>query len=574
MYKSSILTVLFLFLFLAKLSSQTSYIDSMEQVIVDTNGEKKLELILGLSNYHRAGEELIKLSTLLEEEALKQGNMRYVAASKVVKAKYFSDRNNIDSTIYYAEQANEIYEKYQIKNPNQTYYYIGKVYIRHGFYELGIRNLKKRLGVKLNYQWSSALAEAYLHAKKYDLAKQTILEGFELFESENENKPSEKIGLYILLAKANIFAEQYDEALAACSIAESLLEPLLEQHANTLHNDVLAASRFHIYNIYATAYIRSGDIKNTERYLNEMKDIPSSNQFAIIKNEIYSTFGEYYLAIGDYSKALASFELSLEYFSKEVIHYDFALELADLKIKALKGLGKYRDALELQLDISQYKDSIYEKNAPLQILQMSKEYEKEQFLLKEAKGKAELEKRLVVILGLIFAVILLLIMLYIVYANNRKQRKKNQILFRQYAEIDKYSSLLESSSAIGEDEEDSIDQKDILFEKIEFYIKNEEAYKKSNISREDVAKELNTNWLYVVESIKTNTGLTFLDYVNHIRLNYARKKLVSNPLITVNSIIFEAGFSSTSAFYRLFKTEFGMSPNELRQLQEEQSTNS
>lgn len=568
MYKLSILTILFLLLPLTGLSSQTSYLDSLEQAIAKTNGEHKLELILDLVNYYSIGEKVMDVSDFMEEEARKQGNMRYVAASKAIKAKYFSICNITDSTIYYAEQANRIYEKYQIRNPNQTYYYIGKVYVHNGLYELGIYNLKKYLEAQKNYLSYKTLAEAYFAAKKYNLAKQTLLQSIELFELDAKANPTvNQMVLYDLLAMTNVYSDLYDEALDACATMESLLE----QNQNELHDDAVTRYRFHIYNIYASIYIRSGDFSNAEKYLNKAKGIPSDALFEDIKNEMNSTLGEYYLAIGDYGKALKNFEIAAEYFSKQTIYQSLALEVTDLKIKALKGLGKYDDALDLQLKVSHYKDSIYQANAPLQILQMSKEYEKEQFLLREAKGKAESEKKSVLILGLFLVVILLLVILYIVYANNRAQKKKNQILFKRYAEIDKYTGLLENTSSVREDKENSLGHNDILFEKIEFYIKNEEAYKKSNLSREDVARELNTNWLYVVESIKKNTGLTFLDYVNYIRLDYARKKLVSDPLIAVNSIIFEAGFSSTSAFYRLFKAEFGMSPNELRQLQAEQN---
>lgn len=60
--------------------------------------------------------------------------------------------------------------------------------------------------------------------------------------------------------------------------------------------------------------------------------------------------------------------------------------------------------------------------------------------------------------------------------------------------------------------------------------------------------------------------MTFSDYVNQYRLNYARRELISNPEIAVSNIILDSGISSVSAFYRLFKNEFGMTPNELRQI--------
>lgn len=61
-----------------------------------------------------------------------------------------------------------------------------------------------------------------------------------------------------------------------------------------------------------------------------------------------------------------------------------------------------------------------------------------------------------------------------------------------------------------------------------------------------------------------------LDYINQFRLDYAYHLLVlSNDSVSINSIIIDSGFSSSSTFYRLFKEKFGMTPNEVRQVKSE-----
>ena len=129
MNKFILLFILLLLFSGSRLYSHISPIDSLKQEIEESNGERKLELLLNLVNKFQTGKEQLEVNKCLEEEALKQNNMRYIAASNAVKAKYFTENNNLDSTIYYAELANEIYRKYDIKNPNQTYYYMGRAYI-------------------------------------------------------------------------------------------------------------------------------------------------------------------------------------------------------------------------------------------------------------------------------------------------------------------------------------------------------------------------------------------------------------------------------------------------------------
>lgn len=100
-------------------------------------------------------------------------------------------------------------------------------------------------------------------------------------------------------------------------------------------------------------------------------------------------------------------------------------------------------------------------------------------------------------------------------------------------------------------------------------MQEEQLYRQPNLKREDLARALNSNSRYIIDAIKTGTGKTFLDYINQHRLDYVHRMLMTDESTPVSNIIIDSGFSSTSAFYRLFKEEFGMSPNELRQAKAE-----
>lgn len=63
---------------------------------------------------------------------------------------------------------------------------------------------------------------------------------------------------------------------------------------------------------------------------------------------------------------------------------------------------------------------------------------------------------------------------------------------------------------------------------------------------------------------KKNTGKTFLQYLNDIRVNEAAKKLIETEL-SITQIAYEVGFSNISSFNRYFKKQKKLSPSEFRQ---------
>lgn len=83
---------------------------------------------------------------------------------------------------------------------------------------------------------------------------------------------------------------------------------------------------------------------------------------------------------------------------------------------------------------------------------------------------------------------------------------------------------------------------------------------------EIVAKAINFTPKKVSETIKDATKLSFSDYINSLRIEKAKKYLISNKYrnYTIVSIGLECGFNSKSAFYNAFKKFVKISPSEFR----------
>lgn len=563
------LTIIIVFLFSTQLFSQTNKIDSLSQEVKNAEGERKLELLFELANFCLDTDEMFNISKQVESEASRQKNMRYLAGSMALKSRHFMLQNNMDSTVYYGELANRIYAENDIKNPNQTYLYIGRIYLFHGYYELAIRNIKTYLenrSSSYSYNDYILLTEAYLALNKYDLAKETIMQAIEQSQkvslSENEKLNSySRLMCYYYLILAYTNNKEYEKALETCATVDTLIN----RDKELLKEPLVSELRIQNYTNYASIYVKLENSIEAKSYLDKISQIDYIESVNPIYPSVNCTWGEYYLLEKDYNMALKYLDPLSRYFKEEHPQrhtYDY---ITEMRITALEGLGRLREALTLQRDWAHYKDSVNQINFPLQVSQLSKAYELDKVEIERAKDRAELEKSRTINIALAVVLVLLCTIIYIIRRNSKKIKEKNKNLFKQYAELDKYivreRKFFVESQAI----QDSDSKELQLFKRIEVYVNETQIFKNSNLTREELAEHLNTNRGYLTDAIKSETGKTFLEYINHYRLDYARYQLMTNESTPVNQIMYDAGFASSSTFYKLFKERFGMSPNELRQ---------
>lgn len=79
----------------------------------------------------------------------------------------------------------------------------------------------------------------------------------------------------------------------------------------------------------------------------------------------------------------------------------------------------------------------------------------------------------------------------------------------------------------------------------------------------DIAAELFTNRLYVSTAINDEIGVSFSDYINKKRIDYAIQLMHTNPQMKMCEIADRSGFSSDKSFYRNFKHFTGKSPKKI-----------
>ncbi len=105
-----------------------------------------------------------------------------------------------------------------------------------------------------------------------------------------------------------------------------------------------------------------------------------------------------------------------------------------------------------------------------------------------------------------------------------------------------------------------------LLEGIKKLVNDEKLFLYPNLKVSDLATRLHSNRNYIYHAINVEMGVSFSDYINGLRVDYAARLLEAKPDLSINDVMIKSGFTSTSAFYRNFKKFKGITPTEKRVL--------
>ena len=108
------------------------------------------------------------------------------------------------------------------------------------------------------------------------------------------------------------------------------------------------------------------------------------------------------------------------------------------------------------------------------------------------------------------------------------------------------------------------DQKTLLLDQIKMLFESEHILKPPGLSLQFVADKVETTPNNVSQVVNELMGISFPDFVNQCRIEYAKKLLKENNNWTIEGIALSAGFQSKSAFYTAFKKCTGLNPTEFK----------
>ena len=93
-----------------------------------------------------------------------------------------------------------------------------------------------------------------------------------------------------------------------------------------------------------------------------------------------------------------------------------------------------------------------------------------------------------------------------------------------------------------------------LCQELDRLMQEKKTFLKNDLRLEQVTRELGTNRTYLLQALNEEKGMTFKEYINRLRIEYAERLMKSNPSLTKNEIATMSGYNTLSSFYRNYNT--------------------
>ena len=102
-----------------------------------------------------------------------------------------------------------------------------------------------------------------------------------------------------------------------------------------------------------------------------------------------------------------------------------------------------------------------------------------------------------------------------------------------------------------------------LFQKIDAYVM-ENIGNMNTISVKSISKHFGISVGYISKLYKKHTNSNYISHVSHLRVQEAKRLLISNPGLKIKDVASMLGYYNPVSFARLFKRHTGMTPGEYR----------
>ena len=545
-----------LFLFFAPQHIQAQNIDSLYAVFSASRSETRISAANEIVKYGYENQYLDSLFTLktTDEQAFVNALVHDVTGN------YYSyEKADYRQSIALFKQAIDSYET--IGDANAVYllnHSIGADYVRLGDYENAVAYMMKC------YEWEKStddskglsstlndLGVVYSQWQKRDMAVRYFEEAIAV--ERPLNRPMFYANRLASLAKEYSFTDA-EKALPLIKEALECDEKIEHQGQK---EDRMAVHQL----IMGDVYYELDSLKNAENcYQKALGTFEKSGRIFNAANALLS-LGRLQVKAGQYTEAVSTLKRCVDIAQKN--------NLARLKFDAYLILSEAYSRLEpnsmsyfYHREYILIRDSIFRATTQRQINEFQVKYEtaEKQLEIERQQAKAE-QHRLRSIVSLSIAV-LLTALAVVLLVNNRKIHRKNIAITRQILENTRISATVAATPDIKPKMPENQ-----TFAKIESYLLTSREYLNEDIDRNILARQLTTNYGYVVDAIKECTGMSFNEYINSMRLAHACTLLSdAENDANIENIAFECGFKNRTSFYRCFTAKYDISPRDFRNL--------
>ena len=127
---------------------------------------------------------------------------------------------------------------------------------------------------------------------------------------------------------------------------------------------------------------------------------------------------------------------------------------------------------------------------------------------------------------------------------------------------------LETRTACKVDTENLTSNRELLIDRIRMLMEEDHLFRQMDLHISDVALSVGSNRTYVSNYINKELNMSFSDYINNYRIEYAKSLMIrQGKEISLIEISEQSGFTNEVSFYRNFKKFTGTTPHKwLKQL--------
>ena len=272
---------------------------------------------------------------------------------------------------------------------------------------------------------------------------------------------------------------------------------------------------------------------------------------------------------------------------KELMHRQDTLNIQYVgvlqrEIDAYLALKDYEKVAALRASILSITDSIYRRDKTNAALELDNLYEVNEKEARIAEQAFQLTIRTITLVFILCVSLLSLFFLWRMWVQNRKIKRKNQVLVERIneqmsmqTEMNRLQADAERISGeqpfpeTSDGNEEEAQMNKMIFGKLDYIIKRDNLYLSADISREELARMVKMNNTRFARMIKENTDTNLNGYLNNLRLNYAMHLLKEHPEYTLRAIAEASGINSMPTFHQLFKARTGMTPSEFKNAEKE-----
>ena len=548
--------------------------DSLRNVISNTEGIEKLEAMNSLLILKQNSKDGIINAIMLEEEARKQNNELYLGKALAIKASLYASYSNSEKFFPAAEEA----MAFLLKKKDFYLYFLlyntaVKVHLNDGNFETAFLKISSMLEDAKKYDY--LLGEIYVYENMGDAYYvernfQKSLDSYRNAYSLLSVYPEYTLLRAWLGVKVAHNAYQAGEMSLTILYCDSVRQLFEEYDRPKTGANVTLSTHFVKNGLYANlalAYISVGREEEAAVAMNMALEYAEDDLSDDYRRVFYSHCSDYYYKKGEYETAIAYIEKNeeLNVATTDIPDIDVML----MKSKILTAMGDFEGANKVGWEYIELTDSLNRKKLSQRVseLQTIHQVEKLEFQAEQERLKAANQRQFIV--GLTIIVFLLACVILIVIRNLNRIKRKNLVLYQRiqsHEELEQEFKRKEDAlraNLLSEDKTSEDNEADNLYLRLKNLMKDEKNYIEINVTRKSIATKLGTNERYLYETITKHLGLSFAEYINLLRLDYAREMMNKNfNDMAIEDIAMMSGFGTRQTFHRLFRDRYGLSPSE------------